>query len=335
VIRATLATDGIIGACGSAATPGTAYTLLHHCMGSATGKRGLWGFVRGGMGGISRALSLAAQAHGAEIRVDAPVSRILVTDNRAHGVALEDGTEIRGRCVLSNADPRRTFLDLVDSGSVDPEFRARIRRLRMDGYVFKINLALDDLPEFTAFPGSGPGLPHRTTMHICPSMEYIERAWDDARRGLPSRDPILEMTIPTAYDDSIAPPGKHLMNIFVQYAPYGLSAGTWDEQKESFADRCIDVLAKYAPNIKRIIRHRQALSPLDLEREYGLSGGNIFHGELALDQMYFLRPVAGWAQYRTPIRGLYLCGSGAHPGGGVIGAPGFNAAREVLAGLKR
>jgi phytoene dehydrogenase-like protein len=335
VIRATLATDGIIGACGSAATPGTAYTLLHHCMGSATGKRGLWGFVRGGMGGISGALSRSAEARGAEMRVDAPVCRILVQDGRAHGVALADGTEFQARCVLSNVDPHRTFLDLVDPGDLDPEFQASVRRIRMDGYVFKVNLALDGLPDFTAFPGASLGLPHRTTMHICPSMDYIERAWDDARPGIPSRDPILEMTIPTAYDDSIAPPGKHLMNIFVQYAPYRLHEGTWDDLKETFADRCLDVLAEYAPNIKRIIRNRQALSPLDLEREYGLTGGNIFHGELALDQMFFMRPLAGWAQYRTPIPGLYLCGSGAHPGGGVIGAPGYNAAKEVLADLRR
>ncbi len=335
VLQATLATDGIIGACGSAATPGTAYTLLHHCMGSATGKRGLWGFVRGGMGGISGALAQAAEARGAEIRTAAPVCRILVKDGRAHGVVLEDGSELQSRCVLSNADPHRTFLDLVGPGCLDADFLAQVRRIRMDGYVCKINLALDGLPHFTACPESTRGPAHRTTMHICPSMDYIERAWDDARRGFPSSHPILEMTIPTAYDDSLAPPGRHLMNIFVQYAPYTLKEGTWDQIKESFADRCIAVLADYAPNITRIIRHRQVLSPVDLEREYGLTGGNIFHGELALDQMFFLRPLAGWAQYRTPIRGLYLCGSGAHPGGGVIGAAGHNAARAVLADFRR
>lgn len=335
VLKATLATDGIIGANGSAATPGTAYTLLHHCMGSATGQRGLWGFIRGGMGGISQALARSAESRGAEIRTAAPVRRIAVRDGRAHGVVLEDGTEIRSRFVLSNADPHRTFLDLVEPGHLAPDFLARIRRIRMDGSVFKINLALDGLPDFKAFPGSTLGLPHRTTMHICPSLDYIERAWDDARQGMPSRSPILEMTIPTAYDDSIAPPGKHLMGIFVQYAPYRLKEGSWDTLKEAFADRCLDVIAEFAPNIKRIVRHRQALSPLDLEREYGLTGGNIFHGQLSLDQMYFMRPVGGWAEYRTPIRGLYLCGSGTHPGGGVIGAPGHNAARELLKDYRR
>jgi len=335
VVQATLATDGIIGACGSAATPGTAYTLLHHCMGSATGTRGLWGFVRGGMGGISQALARSAASRGAEIRTSAPVRRIVVKDGRAHGVVLEDGTEIQSRFVLSNADPHRTFLELVEPGHLAPDFLACIRHIRMDGYVVKINLALDGLPDFTAFPGSTLGLPHRTTMHICPSMDYIERAWDDARGGIPSRDPILEMTIPTAYDDSIAPRGKHIMNVFVQYAPYKLKEGSWDEIKESFADRCIDVIAEYAPNIRRVIRHRQVISPLDLEREYGLTGGNIFHGELALDQMFCMRPVGGWAQYRTPIRGLYLCGSGVHPGGGVMGAPGHNAARELLTDCRR
>jgi phytoene dehydrogenase-like protein len=280
-------------------------------------------------------LAQSARSRGAEIRTSAPVRRILVQGGRVQGVLLDDGTEIRSRFVLSNADPRRTFLDLVAPEEVPPDFLARIRRIRMEGHVFKINLALDGLPEFTAFPGSGLALPHRTTMHICPSMEYIERAWDDARLGRPSRNPILEMTIPTAYDDSLAPPGKHLMNIFVQYAPYALREGSWDQLKESFADRCLEVLAEYAPNIRQIIRHRQALSPLDMEREYGLTGGNIFHGELALDQMFSMRPVDGWAQYRTPIGGLYLCGSGAHPGGGVIGAPGHNAAREVLRDARR
>ena len=205
----------------------------------------------------------------------------------------------------------------------------------MQGCALKINLALDALPEFTAYPTHGLAPPHYATMHVCPSMSYIERAWADAARGYPSEEPLLEITIPTVYDDSLAPPGKHLMSIFVQYAPYTLCQGTWDDIKERFADHCIDTLAAYAPNIHSAIVQRQVLSPLDMEREYGLTGGNIFHGELSLDQLFCLRPVAGWARYRTPIRHLYLCGAGTHPGGGVMGAPGYNAAREILKDWKR
>jgi phytoene dehydrogenase-like protein len=200
----------------------------------------------------------------------------------------------------------------------------------MEGCSFKINLALGELPDFKALPGTSPGPQHRGTIHICPSVEYMERAWDDAKYGRPSRAPMLECTIPTCYDDSLAPPGKHLMNIFVQYAPYRLSEGNWSSEKDRFADRVIDILAEYAPNMRTAVIHRHVLSPADLEDEFGLTGGNIFHGEMSLDQLFFLRPVPGWAQYRTPIRNLYLCGSGAHPGGGVMGAPGHNAAREIM-----
>jgi phytoene dehydrogenase-like protein len=338
-IKTTLATDGVIGTNGGPATPGTAYILMHHVMGGAAGARGLWGFIRGGMGAISEALALSAQSRGATIRTDAEVDRILVKDGRAFGAVLKNGEEVLADVVVSNADPKRTFLILVEPEHLDVEFRRSIDSFRVEGCSFKINLALDGLPNFKAYPNSSDrevSLPHRTTMHVCPSMDYVDRAWEDAKQGRPSSNPMLECTIPTAYDDSIAPPGKHIMCIFAQYAPYTLRDAVWDrEMKDRFADRCIDALAKYAPNIREIILHRQVISPLDLEQEYGLTGGNIFHGEMDLDQLFFMRPVAGWAKYRTPIRNLYLCDSGTHPGGGVMGAPGYNAAREILRDLKR
>ena len=337
-IKATLATDGVIGTNGGPSTPGTAYIMLHHVMGGATGVRGLWGFARGGMGAISQAIAESARAHGAEIRTGTDVARIIVENGKAVGVSLLDGTEVRSRVILSNADPKITFLKLLDPRDLDqadPEFRKQIETIRIEGCSFKINLALDALPDFTAYPGAKLEAQHRTTIHICPSMDYVDRAWEDASAGRPSDNPMLEITIPTAYDDSLAPPGKHIMSIFAQYAPYRLKDGDWDSLKNAFADRCVDLIAEYAPNIKDAILYRQAISPLDMERDYSLSGGNIFHGDMTVDQLFFMRPIPGWAQYRTPITGLYLCGSGAHPGGGVMGAPGFNAAREVLRDRKR
>jgi phytoene dehydrogenase-like protein len=330
-VKVTLATDGVIGANGGPRSPGTAYILLHHCMGGVAGHRGLWGFVRGGMGAVSDAIAAAARAKGVEIRVNAPVAKVLVHGGRARGVVLENGQEILASTVASNLDPKLTFLKLLDAADLDPEFVSAIRNFRIEGTSCKINLALNGLPEFTAYAGA-PGPHHKATMHICPSIEYVERAWDDAKYGRPSERPLLELTIPTMYDASLAPPGKHIMGIFLQYAPYTLREGTWDELREPFGDRVISLIEEYAPNIRQIVEHRQVLSPLDLERRFGITGGNIFHGEMSLDQMFMMRPVAGWARYRTPIAGLYLCGSGAHPGGGVMGAPGFNCAREMLKG---
>jgi phytoene dehydrogenase-like protein len=336
-IKATLSTDGIIGFNGGPSTPGTAYNLLHHLMGMAAGQRGLWGFVRGGMGAITQALAQSAEAHGATIRTGVEVSEVLIKDGRAYGVALTDGEEIYARVVASNADPKRTFLELVPPWQLDDDFRAEVENYACEGVSVKINLLLDGLPSFKAYPTSGtePGLPHRSTMHILHSVAYLDRAWEEAREGRPSTNPMLELGIPTAYDDSLAPPGKHLMSIFAQYAPYHLKEGRWDAAaKDRFADRCLDVLAEYAPNVKDIVVDRQVISPLDLEREYGLTGGNIFHGAVIPEQLFTHRPVKGWAQYRTPVRGLYLCGSGAHPGGGVTGAPGHNAAREIVKDLQ-
>jgi phytoene dehydrogenase-like protein len=331
-LKASLATDGVIGARGGPSTPGTAYVLFHHCMGVTAGKRGLWGFVRGGMGGVTQALASAAQRHGAEIRTEAEVTRILVRDGEAYGAALASGEEIHGRLIVSNADPKRTFLRLLEPGDLPPEFRRSVEAIKMDGVAMKLNLALDGLPDFTAAPGAAVGPQHRGTIHIGPTMEYIDRAWDDARAGRPSERPFMEIAIPTAYDPSLAPPGKHIMSIFVQYAPYRRIDGSWDQLKEGYADRVIDTLAAYTPNIRDIVIHRQVLTPPDLEREFGLTGGDIFHGEMTLDRLFFMRPVPGWARYRTPIRRLYLCGAGTHPGGGVMGAPGHNAAGEILSG---
>jgi phytoene dehydrogenase-like protein len=328
-LKVTLATDGVIGANGGPRSPGTAYILLHHSMGGVAGKRGLWGFVRGGMGAVSEAIAASARSRGAMIRTGASVEKILVRNGRAAGVVLAGGEEIQAGAVVSNLDPKMTFLRLIEEKELDPRFVESIRRYRCEGTSLKINLALSGLPQFRALPGA-PGPQHRATMHICPSIEYVERAWDDAKYGRPSERPLLELTIPTMYDPSLAPPGRHIMGIFLQYAPYRLRESNWDELREPFANRVIGLIAEYAPNIRSIIERRHVLTPLDLERRFGLTGGNIFHGDMSLDQMFLMRPVAGWARYRTPIPGLYLCGSGTHPGGGVIGVPGYNAAREIL-----
>jgi phytoene dehydrogenase-like protein len=328
-LKVTLATDGVIGANGGPRSPGTAYILLHHCMGGVNGHRGLWGFVRGGMGAVSNAIADSARSKGVVIRTSAPVAKILVRAGRAEGVVLENGDEIHARTVASNLDPRRTFLKLIDPAHLETDFLDGIRKFRSEGTSLKMNLALRGLPDFKALPGA-QGPQHRATMHICPTVEYIERAWDDAKYGRPSQSPLIEMTIPTMYDPTLAPVGHHIMGIFLQYAPYTLRGTTWDEEREPYTQRILDVIEEYCPNIRQIIVDRQTLSPLDLERRFGITGGNIFHGEMSLDQMFVLRPLAGWARYRTPIRGLYLCGSGAHPGGGVMGAPGHNAAREMI-----
>ncbi len=328
-IKVTLATDGVIGANGGPRSAGTAYILMHHCMGGVGGQRGLWGFVRGGMGAVSEAIANSARSKGAEIRTNAPVARVLVEAGRAVGVVLENGTQLRAAVVASNLDPKSTFLGLVGASNLDPEFRSQIERFRVEGTSLKMNLSLEGLPDFKAFPGT-PGPQHGATMHICPSIEYVERAWDDAKYGRPSRNPLIEMTCPTYYDPTLAPKGRHIMGIFLQYAPYTLQGATWDELREPYGDRVLEVISEYAPNMREIVRERQVLSPLDLERRFGIAGGNIFHGEMSLDQMFFMRPVIGWAKYKTPVAGLWLCGSGAHPGGGVMGAPGYNAAREIL-----
>ena len=330
-LKATLATDAIIGTFQPISAPGTAYVLLHHVMGTAGGARGVWGYVEGGMGAVSEAIANSAREAGAEIRCDADVREIVVENGNATGVRLASGEHISARAVASNATAHITFEKLLDGKLLPPQFRAAVARIDYSSASLKINLAVSELPDFSCLPGKAePGPQHRGTIHIGANLEYLERAYEDARNGRPSARPIIEMTIPTSVDTTLAPPGHHIVNLFVQYAPYTLSAGNWDTQKETFADRCIAEINRYAPNFARSVLHRQVLSPLDLERDFGLTGGNIFHGAMSLHQLFSFRPVPGWSDYRTPIQGLYLCGAATHPGGGVTGAPGRNAAREIL-----
>src|SRR5919198_1681937 len=328
VLKATKSASGIIGTFLGPRSPGTAYVLLHHYMGEIDGAFRAWGFAKGGTGSVSEAIAGAARRLGAEIRTDAPVARVLVRDGRATGVALESGEEIAATVVVSGLDPRRTFLGLVEPGNLPGDFIDRIRRYKFRGSSGKVNLALDALPNFSCLPGEGPHL--RGALSISPSVDYMERAYDQAKYGEFSRRPYIDIVIPSLTDPSVAPPGKHILSCFVQYAPYKLASGTWDDQREAFGDTVIDTIAEYAPNIRNVILHRQVLTPLDIEREFGLSEGNIFQGELTLEQLFFLRPAPGWARYRTPIGNLYMCGSATHPGGGIMGAPGRNAAIAIL-----
>lgn len=330
-LKALLCGQAVIGTFAGPRTPGTAYVLFHHVMGEVDGMRGCWGVVRGGMGRVSDLIAEAAREKGVDIRTGAPVERILVADGRATGVVLAGGEEIRARVVVSNADPNVTFLKLLDAKHELPDdFRREIKRFRITGSSIKINYALGELPNFTALPGTVPGPQHRSTIDICPTLDYMERAYDEAKYGRWSSQPFVEAVIPTVYDDSIAPPGKHIMSVFCQFGPYELVEGTWDTEKEKFGDRVTEIFTRYAPNFKNSVIHRQVISPLDLERDFSLTHGNIFQGDMVLDQLFFMRPVPGWADYRTPIRGLYLCGACTHPGGGVMGASGYNAAREIL-----
>ena len=330
VLRATLATDAIIGAFAPPSAPGTAYVLLHHVMGSAGGARGIWGYVQGGMGGLADALEAACRDLKVTIRREAPVERVLSESGRVRGVQLTDGTWVEASKVASSIDAYQTFRRLCEPAQLPADFLTEIDRIDYGSASAKINLALSEAPNFLADPSSGIAPHHRGTMHLGPDLDTIERAYDDAKYGRPSTEPILELTLPSAVDPSIVPPGKHLMSIFVQYAPYRLAEGTWDDIKEDFADRCVQLLARYAPNVPGAIEHRQILSPLDLERTFGLTGGNIMQGAMGLNQLFFLRPVPGWADHHTPLAGLYLCGAASHPGGGVMGACGRNAAREML-----
>lgn len=335
VLKATLATDAVIGAQQPISAPGTGYVLLHHVMGTAGGARGVWGYVEGGMGAITQAMAACCRERGVAIRCDAEVAEIVVESGRAVGVRLANGEVIRVRAVISNATPEITFRKLLpDTATLPAAFSAAVARIDYSSASMKINLAVSELPDFTALPGRAEvGPQHRGTIHISPTLEYLEAAYDDARRGLPSAEPILELTIPSSVDRTLAPAGHHIVQMFIQYAPYRLAEGLdWDQQREPFADRCIAAVNAYAPNFAASILGRQVLTPLDLERHFALTGGNIFHGAMALHQLFSMRPITGWADYRTPLAGLYLCGSGCHPGGGVTGAPGRNAAREVLRG---
>jgi phytoene dehydrogenase-like protein len=329
VLKATMSASGIIGTFLGVRSPGTAYVLLHHYMGEIDGAFRSWGFARGGTGAISNAIADAAREFGAEIRTEAPIARIIVKNNRAQGVVLQNGDEIHADLVSSSVDPRNTFIRFIEEGQLPDEFLEEVRRYKFRGSSGKVNIALDALPDFKCLPGPGAHL--RGAISISPSVEYMERAYDDAKYGNFSRRPYIDMVIPSLTDPSVAPPGKHVMSCFVQYAPYKLRPGlNWDEQREAFGNNVIDTIAEYAPNFKNIILNKQVLTPLDLEREFGLSEGNIFQGELSLEQLFFLRPVPGYAQFRTPIKNLYMCGSATHPGGGIMGAPGRLAALEIL-----
>ena len=329
-LKATMSASGIIGTYQGVKSPGTAYVLLHHYMGEIDGAFRAWGIPKGGTGGVSNAIGDAARALGAEIRTDAPVAGIIVKGGRAVGVALESGEEIHADSILSSLDANRTFLGLLESGTLEPSFEEEVRRFKFRGSSGKVNLAVDRLPDFTCLPGVGEHL--RGAVSFSPAIDDMETAYDDAKYGHFSRKPYVDMIIPTLVDPTMAPPGKHVISCFVQYAPYKLAPelGTWDDQREAFGDAVIDRIAEFAPNIRDTILYRNVQTPLDIERTTGLTEGNIFQGELSLEQLFFNRPVPGYARFRTPVRDLWLCGSATHPGGGIMGANGRIAALEVL-----
>jgi len=334
-LKAALATQGIIGAWAGPMTPGTAFTFAYHHLGLAGGRRGLWAWVKGGMGQVAQALAKSAEGFGAQIRTECEVERIAVKDGVAHGVALTGGEVIEAKLVVSNADPKRTFLKLVGPDHLDRAFTSAVARMRTEGVAMKVLLALDRLPDFIAYPGKELGPQHTSTAGIAPSVDYLERAWEDARLGRPSSKPFIEAFAQSAVDPTAAPPGNHCLSIYSQYAPYHLRNSSWEEVRVEHGERIIDTLSAYAPNLEAAIVHKEFLSPLDLERRFHITEGHIFHADMSLDQIASYRPVPGWSAYRTPIRNLYLCGSGAHPGGGVSGVPGHNAAKAILRDLRQ
>jgi phytoene dehydrogenase-like protein len=334
-IKTLFLANNVYGKHGGPYQPGTALGLLFHLLsGGEEQRQGFYGHVMGGMGAITQALAAAGKKLGVEIRLSAPVGHIDIRNGRARGVVLEDGTEIHGRVILSNADPKRTFLHLISARELPGEFLDAIRAIKMDGPCAKVNMVLAEEPKFTGTPSTYTPL-ERTFYTLVPSLEFAERCYDIAKFGEMAEDLWVDCVVSSNADHSLAPPGKHILSGFVQFVPYRLRRGSWDDQRELLGDRVVKKIAEYAPNVPHAIIARQVLTPLDLERTYGLSEGNIFHGDLRLQQLFFMRPVPGWSQYRTPIRGLYLCGAGAHPGGGVTGAPGHNAARQVLRDWKK
>ncbi len=334
IVKAHLAGSSIIGTALGPRSPGTAYVLLHHYMGSIDGTVGAWGFARGGMGAITQSLAAALAASGGSIRCDAPVERILTRNGRAAGVVLAGGEEIPAKLVVSNMDVRRTFLQAMDPRELPEEFVRRVQQFKIRGSSGKLNIALGGLPRFPAIPAGAPCV--RGDLHVTDSIDMLERAYDDWKEGRWSQRPYLDILIPTQIDPTMAPAGKHYMSVFVQYCPYALADGPWtDEKRASFGRTVIDSIAEHSPGFRDLILHAEIRTPHDIEREVGLTEGNIFQGELTFDQLLFNRPIPGYAQYRSPIRGLYLCGSSTHPGGGVMGAPGANAANAILGDLRR
>ncbi len=337
IVKAAFAFDGIVGAYASPHTPGTAYVLLHHCFGEVNGKPGVWGHAIGGMGAISDAIAASARAAGAEIRTNARVGKLRMAGGWVAGVVLESGDEIRTRAVASGIGPKLLFRSIVPEDAVAPELRARFLRIKTGSGTFRMNVALSELPDFLSRPGTNKQDHHGAGIIIGPTIDYLDRAYLDARREGWSREPVVEMLIPSTLDDSLAPPGQHVASLFVQHvAPQLPTPRTWANahEKEAFADLVIETVNRHAPNFKASVIARQVLSPLDLETRFGLVDGDIFHGQLSLDQLFSARPIIGHADYRLPVPGLYLCGSGAHPGGGVTGVPGHNAAREIIRDLK-
>jgi phytoene dehydrogenase-like protein len=336
-VKAAFAFDGIVGAYASPMTPGTAYVLLHHCFGEVNGTAGLWGHAIGGMGAITQAMAASANARGAEIRTDALVAMLRTTADRTTGVTLASGEEIHARVVASNISPKLLFRAHVPDTAVAPDVRARFTNMKTGSGTFRMNVALSELPDFTCRPGTVQRDHHGSGIVIGPSMEYLEQAYLDARQHGWSKQPVVEMLIPSTLDDSLAPCGQHVASLFVQHVAPRLPAGrSWENptERDAFAEVVIDTVTRHAPNFRASIIARQSLSPLDLEQRFGLVDGDIFHGQLSLDQLFSMRPSLGHAAYRLPVKGLYLCGSGAHPGGGVTGAPGHNCAREILRDLK-
>ncbi|MGA9571032.1 MAG: NAD(P)/FAD-dependent oxidoreductase, partial [Candidatus Acidiferrales bacterium] len=322
--------NNVYGKHGGPYNAGSALGLLFHLLSGGDGEiQGFYGHVIGGMGAITQALASACRKSGAEILTSAPVAKVDVRDGRACGIVLEDGTEISARFVLSNADPKRTFLGLVEERELPADFRHSVAGIKMDGPCAKVNFVLSEEPRVTGMPREWPAS-QRALFTLVPSLEFAERCYDAAKFGEIPEELWVDCVVASNVDSTLAPPGKHVMTTFIQYVPYKLRQGTWDERRELLGDRVVKKIAEYAPNVPQSIIARQVLTPLDLERTYGLTEGNIFHGDLSLEQLFFMRPVAGWAQYRTPVAGLYLCGAGAHPGGGVTGAPGYNAAHQVL-----
>ena len=336
-VQAAFAFDGIVGAYAAPSTPGTAYVLLHHCFGAVNGKSGVWGHARGGMGAITQAMAASARESGAVIRTNAAVAALKMDGDRAAGVVLASGEEITARAVASNIPPKLLFRDVVPQNAVAPELHERFTGIKSGSGTFRMNVALAELPDFTCRPGKEQAVHHGAGIVIGPTMDYLERAYLDARSGGWSEEPVVEMLIPSTLDTSLAPKGQHVASLFVQHVAPNLPDGrNWSnaQEKEAFADLVIETVTRHAPNFKAAVLHRQVLSPLDLEQRFGLIDGDIFHGQLGLGQLFSARPVLGYADYRLPVPGLYLCGSGAHPGGGVTGAPGMNAAREIIRDLK-
>ncbi|MBL4716150.1 MAG: NAD(P)/FAD-dependent oxidoreductase, partial [Bacteroidia bacterium] len=330
ILKAPMSVSGIIGTFQGVRSPGTAYVLLHHYMGELDGAFRSWGFSKGGTGGISMACANSAISYGAEIKTEAGVNQAKIKNGKCTGVVLENGDEYEAKIVISNLDPNRTYLRLIGEDNLDDDVISEIKRFKLRGSSGKVNLALDGVPEFSCRPGVGPHI--MGDIAICPGIDYLEKAFDQAKYGEFSERPFINAVIPSLTDPSLAPPGKHIMSCFVQYAPYNIKEGpeNWPSKREAFGDAVVDTLAEYIPNIKDLILYRQVLTPWDLEQEFGLTEGNIFHGELSLEQLMFQRPMAGYAKYQTPVKNLWMCGSGTHPGGGIMGSPGELSAKTIL-----